>query len=414
MSGEVVVVNTVCMATINMTLIFGGLIVVGGVAYQMAKAHQEQRLVDAKNKAFKQKRQLKVWQDYQATQQQVMEGLNEGRQMARDAFASLSLHLEEDNSQQDDSPPEVGAQAQSFLDADENSQVQQKLEQLQLWLAQLPPQLSDHEASPISRLQSQLEQFTNQLPQLETVENFVETAKRSVSQLIQNLDEQRQQQAQVLQQAELQLDELLNYQQFAEAGIEAEEVTALQTHLLAILEQQTTTVSLNALAVLQKKSATLKQRIDQRLEQQAAEVAINQRVNQRMEEMGYLATQQQGERVQSWTIPGGEQVRFSLQPDFKMSFQVAHERTQQTDAALSLRETAFLHQQEHKWCKDLPKLIKKLQEDGLNYEVDFERQLPDDAIPIVILETVDELLAAEEEEAARLQQQNSVKRYLDK
>ena len=45
--------------------------------------------------------------------------------------------------------------------------------------------------------------------------DFSETAKRSISQFSQNLEEEQQQHAQVLQQAEAQLNELLNYQHFS-------------------------------------------------------------------------------------------------------------------------------------------------------------------------------------------------------
>ena len=410
MSGEVVVVSS---AAVGSALAIGGLFVVGGIALQMAKEHQRQQQMQAQKKAAEQKRQLKSWEDYQVFQQQTMQHLNAQRQMARDAFANLQLHLQKSTHQGSNNTPELGAQARSFLDSDETTQVQKRLQQVQNWLAQLPQSLQQHENSPIPRLQTQLEQFNKQSPHLETIEDFIETAKRSVTQFMKNLEKQRQQHEQVLQQAELQLNELLHYQQFAKEGVESEEVSALKAHLLVILEQTTATVSLNALSVLQKKSASLKQRINERLEQQAAEEVIYQRVHHHLQEMGYSGAQQQDERVNSWAIPGGEQVRFALQADFRLTFQVAHERSRHTDAALSLQERAFLHQQEHKWCQDLPNLLKRLQADGLNYRVDFERQLPDDRIPIVILETVDELLAAEEEEAIRLQQQQPVKRYLE-
>ncbi|MDQ7091119.1 MAG: hypothetical protein Q9M50_10830 [Methylococcales bacterium] len=413
MSGEAVVVSTISAGTVGAVLAFGGLMALGSLAYKMAKTHQEQRFFDAQKKAFEQKKKLTAWQDYQMNQQKSMEALNEKRQIALDAFENLHLNLEmpEVKSQKNDNTPELGAQAQVFLDTDEHSQVEQHLAKLERWLFALPAKLSEHESSLIPQLKTQFDQLKTQSPRLETVESFIATAKLSVSQLMTRLDKQQQQQAQVLQQAEQQLDVLLNYQHFAESEIETEEIAALQAHLLTILEQKGRSTHLSALSLLAKKSAHLKQGIDERLEQQATEATVYKRIHHHMESMGYRAIRQQGEPIQSWEIPGGEQVRFSLQPDFKLGFQVAHERTQHSDAALSLPETAFLHQQEAKWCNDLPKLLMQLQKDGLNYRVDFERQLPDDGIPIVILETVDDLLAAEDERTHS--QQNAVKRYLD-
>jgi hypothetical protein len=411
MSGEVVIVNAVSGAAIGAAAACAGLIVVGSIAYQIAKNHQEQRRREAEIKAREQKNQLQKWQTYQETQQQLMQDLNSQRQMTRDAFSRLRLHFQEQESQNSGNAPTIGAQAQSFLNFDEQSQIQQRLEQLQNWLEQLPSQLAEHKNSPVPLLQNRLAQLNSQNPHLETVMDFVETAKHSISQFSQNLEEQQQQQAQVLQQAEAQLDELLHYQHLAQSGIEAEEFHALQAHLLAIFGQDSPTVSLNNLALLQKKSASLKQQMNERIEKQAAEAMIHQRIEHHLQTMGYTAAKTEKGVVQSWTIPGGEQVRFALQPDFKLSFQVAHERSRKTEAALSLQERAFLHQQEHKWCQDLKKLIQHLQEDGLNYEVGFERNLPDEGIPIVVLETVEELLAAEEVENARLQQ--PAKRYLN-
>ena len=411
MSGEVVIVNAVSTAAIGAAAACAGLIVVGSIAYQIIKSHQQQKRHEAEMKAKEEKKQLQRWQNYHETQQKLMQELNAQRQMTRDAFSKLRLHLQEENSSDSNNSPTIGAQAHSFLAADEQAQVQQRLQQLQSWLEQLPAQLATNENSPISLLQARLEQLNSQSPHLETVTDFVETAKRSITQFSQNLEQQQRQQVQVLQQAETQLDELLNYQHLAQTGVETEEFKALQNHLLTILAQGSPGVSLNSLALLQKKFASLKQQIDVRQEQQAVEATIYQRVAHHLQAMGYTTAGQEQERAQSWTIPGGEQVRFTLQPDFKLSFQVAHERTKKTDAALSLQEHAFLHQQEHKWCQDLPKLIKKLQDDGLNYQVGFERRLPDDGIPIVVLETADELLAAEQAEAVRLQ--HSVKRYFN-
>jgi hypothetical protein len=416
MSGEAVVVSSV-VGTVGAGAVFAlsGFLVVGSIAYQMAKSHHEKLEADALLQANKHKNKLAAWHHFQQDQQTVMQHLHEEREIARQAFADLCLQVNDDAAQQDDFSPESGAnvraQATGFLDKDESTQVQQRLEQLQTWLTAVPAQLSLHEKAPIAVLQQQLEQFNQTPPRMERLEQFTDTAHRSVQKFIQQLEETAQLHNKILQQAETELDTLLSYQHLAESGTEAEEIAALQAHLLAILatEDQTET-KLSALALLQKKSALLQGNIKQRLEHQAAEATIYQRVHHHMQAMGYEATQQTGERVHSWTIPNGEQVRFSLQSDFKLSFQVAHERTQHTDAALSLQERAFLHQQENKWCKDLPRLLKHLKADGLAYEVGFERQLPDDSIPIVVLETVDELLEAEEKSLS--QQKSSVKRYL--
>ena len=56
----------------------------------------------------------------------------------------------------------------------------------------------------------------------------------------------------------------------------------------------------------------------------------------------------------------------------------------------------LFRQQEVRWCRDMKELIGRLIKDGVPYRVQFEREVPDKSIPVVVVESVDELLDEKE------------------
>ena len=81
-----------------------------------------------------------------------------------------------------------------------------------------------------------------------------------------------------------------------------------------------------------------------------------------------------------WRLPDSGQVRVALEPDGRFA------------AKLDSESGA----EEGKWCADARELLRRLAADGVPYEIVFERRLPE--IPVVALETADELLDGEEED----------------
>ncbi|MDM8545063.1 hypothetical protein QUF61_01070 [Candidatus Venteria ishoeyi] len=405
MSGQVVIVSAAASGTALAAVASGAaLIAAGSIAYQMWRSHQAEQRAQARQQMRAAKQKLADWESFQSAQEADMKQLRNSREAARNALSELSLqqHTMQQESEQD--LPQTGAQAQSFLDTENMAVGQQQLQQMTAWLENLAPELVQQKNSPVPALQAQLPPLQQQLAStpllaLENIRNFVATTQRSITHFAEQLNTQSQQVKHIQQRASNLLETLLTYQHLAETGTQQEEVLALQQHLLTILNEPS--VQTGALDVLEKKSQQLQGSIDSRLEEAALQETIRSRVDFHLQALGYSAVSSSQEGLQSWQIPGGEQVRFALQPNYKLSFQVAHEREQRSEAALSLAERAFLQQQENKWCKDLPKLLQALKQDGFQYQVEFESQLPEQAIPVVVLETVEAILAEQEAEEVR-------------
>ena len=124
---------------------------------------------------------------------------------------------------------------------------------------------------------------------------------------------------------------------------------------------------------------------------------IGTRMQYHLEEMGYRHLSEEQTGHSNWQLPGGEQVRIALQRNLGIAFQLQHERVEVSDAELSEEEIAFFRQQEQHWCDDLAELTRRLTADGFQYQLEFERDVPESTVPIVVVEDVDELLEEEEE-----------------
>jgi len=73
-------------------------------------------------------------------------------------------------------------------------------------------------------------------------------------------------------------------------------------------------------------------------------------------------------------------------------------------AYLSSRELAHLRQQEQRWCSDFRKLLRRVVAEGFHYDVSLEQDIPEQSIKVVVVETPDEVLAREAEEARRFEE----------
>ena len=66
------------------------------------------------------------------------------------------------------------------------------------------------------------------------------------------------------------------------------------------------------------------------------------------------------------------------------------------ELVLDEKERAFLQQQESLWCRDLQELLRRLVRDGVPYRVQSEGFRAVDDLPIVMVETAQEILDEEE------------------
>ncbi len=125
--------------------------------------------------------------------------------------------------------------------------------------------------------------------------------------------------------------------------------------------------------------------------QQIEQTVVSDQLSTALHSLGYTTVQafdpQASTHQAYFGIPGGEQLRVALMPDLRLAFAVTHERTAEVTGPLDAQELAFLTQQEARWCRDLPKLIAKLDAAGIRYQFGFERPLTAARIPVVTVES---------------------------
>jgi len=183
---------------------------------------------------------------------------------------------------------------------------------------------------------------------------------------------------------------------------DAEALQRLQQKLMALLADQQ--VSPAALDVIGNRFARLRDKVERTVAEDEMNDFLAERVTFHLNAMGYVthsafSDKQAGRRRDAeFYLPDGDRLRVALQADLKMGFQLSHETRTMFEKTLSGEALSFFRQQEARWCRDMKELIRRLIKDGVPYQVQFERDVPDESIPVVVMESVDELLDAQDEE----------------
>ncbi|MEM7017766.1 MAG: hypothetical protein AAF512_10580, partial [Pseudomonadota bacterium] len=259
------------------------------LAARLAKAYCEERRAQADAAMREHRHKLNVWKDYQSSERAVMERLNTARSEAREQLANLQLRTNTEDSAGGDRNRDRAVRAQGFMDADIGVHSQAIMADIQAFLDQLPTAIQNDTNAPLQRLRAQHQQLSKQLesshpPQIETLTAFQGVVKRSMEQWLEDSTRRQHAREQILTQTEQLLSDALSYQALARTEIHQAEMQALMNHLNTLLSQQK--VSPAALDVLEKKFASLKVDIDEKLDQAAVSHAIQARLHANLQEMG--------------------------------------------------------------------------------------------------------------------------------
>jgi hypothetical protein len=258
--------------------------------------------------------------------------------------------------------------------------------------------VSEYAAGAFDRLGEELNRLRHQMeqgpPPLETaLDTFQSLVEDTVEAARQRQAEEPRRQAQRLAELESLLDRLLQAAALAEGEMH-ERVEILEQRLLSALQAHSISAA-QTQAVrdeLQRLATEIETEHDDRLVRQQLQVQIQAHLGA----LGYRLLDQDA-RGSLWAIPGGEQVRVSTQPDLRLAFQLQHERFTAGEAPLDRAELALLRQQEQRWCGDLKTLMQRLNADGFQFQVEFEREIPEEAVPVVVVQDVEEILREQAE-----------------
>jgi len=291
------------------------------------------------------------------------------------------------------------------------------LEALTEIIERLPAEFRESAESPYPRIAQRRERLASRVEACEAVTmeelaEFRDLIALNVETFTKRLQARQKGQRDTARRVEAALDDVLLYRELARPA-HAEELDGLSGQLAALL--QADDVRLGALELIERWLATLRGEVDGAVGQAAYRTGLCESLTRNLADLGYRPVSAFPEDVGEGLaeavlrIPGGEQLRVALQPNNQLAFHVIHERSglvsEEAELAyLSSRELAHLRQQEQRWCSDFRKLLRRVVAEGFHYDVSLEQDIPEQSIKVVVVETPDEVLAREAEEARRFEE----------
>jgi hypothetical protein len=359
----------------------------------------------ARRAAEVQRERIQAWKDLQSRQQQAQALLSRSREAVRQVRQALidgglrqaatrvhgeavaEGYVEQVNTASDENPTRLMA----HIDRQFNS---------------LPAGLLEDEQLPFARLRAQLWRMQQAADAtFDEVDALAGTLQRSFAAYVKGAGQEAEQRRRQVENAEQLLTQILEARELSVNGEHGAELQRLQEKLVDLLARGQITPA--ALDVISRRYAGLRDKVERALAEDEMNEFLTERVTYHLNAMGYrthsaFSERRAGARRDAeFVLPDGDRLRVALQADLKMGFQLSHETQTMVEKTLSGEAMSFFRQQEARWCRDMKELIRRLIEDGVPYEVQFEREIPDESIPVVAVEMVDELLEEEEEEARR-------------
>jgi len=346
----------------------------------------------AERKMQKEKQAAEAWQRHHRARQEAIRRATEQREAVRRRLAGLRLQAPPSTETDD-----RDTSARGFVDVDRQG-LMAALERVIAGASESG--IDDSPGGPLRRLAQQAldldaESRSGSPPPAEVIAGFQAAVARTVEALLAEKDVRDQSRRSLLDRLEALLGEAIAYRHLARDGEARVQLSQLKDQLVGRLIAGTATPA--AIDLLEERLGRIKAAIDTSLEQAATGEALRECTRSRLEGLGYRPISEEGEHSE-WEIPGGERLRMALQPGQRIAFQLVHEREARSSQPLSVEELEKLRRQEQRWCEDFHALLRGLHEDGIELQVQLERETPQTAIPIVVLEDVEEWL---EEEADR-------------
>jgi len=347
----------------------------------------------AERKMEQQKKSAGEWQQYHRAQQEAIRQATEQRAAVRRSLDALRLQSPH-SAKTDDLRP----RARGFV-VPETKIVTDALNEVIERASRVPF------AAPLQCLARQASKFDAELrsgtpPAAELIDELQTTVEQTVEQLLAESEARGRARQELLDRAETLFGDAIAYGHLAHEKDSREQLAELKDHLVRLLTSGGATAA--KLTLLEQHFGRLKATIDQALEQRAIGEALRECAGNRLAGLGYRQITE-AEGVSEWEVPGGERLRMALQPGQRIAFQLVHERSARSSEPLSTQELATLRRQEQRWCEDFHTLLQGLREDGIEIQVQLERETPEGTIPIVVLEDVEEWLEEEADRAAPAQ-----------
>jgi len=354
----------------------------------------------ARHEAEKERERIRVWQDFQTQQGAQQQRLQRSREVLRQAHQHLlTIGLNAAATRDLGGPTSEG-----FVDDTraENHCVGtvDLLQQISKKLDEIPDELYRDERLPFTRLRSHLHRLQQaSAPIMDEIHSFRDTLNRTLADTITRISQEAEQHQILFDNAMGLMTDILQTRALSLDQKHDEDLEKLQRQLLAQIKDKR--ISLATMDIVATRFHALRDKVHRDVNQAEMGNFLLQRVTHHLNAMGYARldnniTGQPGrQRDAEFALPQGDRLRVALQPDLRMAFQLTHETEVMLEKTLAGEALEFFRQQEARWCRDMKDLIRRLVKDGVPYEVQFEREMPQESIPIVVVETADELLDEE-------------------
>jgi hypothetical protein len=421
MSGQVVVKPVSPLAVVGIATAGIGLVGIGVAS--AVKSVVDKRIEAARKKMEAEKIRLKEWQAFQAEQRKSMQQLGRLQAAIGQAEGELSIIklLQPREDRTGTGPTGRGYTSLGIPESASIKDIQSILKETSIIMEGLPPEFKEDQASPYQRLEKHRARLvassqSKKPPILEELLSFKETISRTLQSYLHSMEATARRREELSLAMDTLLSDLLVCH---ELTTDPEFLTGLDSVRSQIFSLATSgNVKPGHLELLQKKFTETKQAIEYQNTNSAYRLSLAKSLTRNLNEMGYETLEPfegPDEHAMSQTtmsIPGGERVCIAIQPDNRLSFEVAHE-SDSDKGSLDEEDLAFFRQQETKWCQDFQELIRRMTREGFSYQVKLERVVPGDSIPVVVVETADEIISEEErEEEAMNYYDDPTKRYL--
>ena len=360
-------------------------------------AFTEARKEVARQRAEQEQLRIREWQDFQVRQAQEQRRLRQVGEAMRQAHEQLvAMGLGNVLARNDGGPT-----AKGYIET-ATDEALVWLERMAEQLNALPAELFTGEHLAFFRLRSQLNKLRSAVPSVAEARSYYETLQRTVQDHQRQLDAELIQQQSLADAAQKLLTQILATRELTDDTAELAQLDQLQHNLIATLRDRQVTPAV--LDILTNRFAPLHTQIEKRTGTEDMNDFLADRMTHHLNDMGYstlsaFTDRKKGRRRDAeFALPDGDRVCIALQPDLRMGFQLTHEVQTMVEKTLTGEALEFFRQQEARWCRDMKELIRRLIKDGVPYKIQFEREMAEGSIPVVVMETVDDLLAEDEEE----------------
>lgn len=276
--------------------------------------------------------------------------------------------------------------------------------ELENLLNAVPPAYKKAERSPFSRFESEWRQLSQAFesgrpPLHEELLDFKQSLVRSLTRFQKEAQARADSSETYMEAVQSLHHDLLTLPHLTGQAAYLEEAAVLRGELSELAARGE--VDRAALNILKMKIDRLKEMVETANSWQAYRRVLTETLGKRLGEMGYrviedFQTPGEEENQALMAVPGGERLRVTIQPDGRMAFDLLHE-ADGSGQPLTAEERALFRRQEQRWRRDFKALIRQLTGDGFSYEVELAKLADENAIPVAVMETAEEILAEEEE-----------------